>query len=88
MLYQETDHGQSTNLHKKSPLVVGKTFGGLQRGRDSNPRYSFPYTRFPGEPLQPLGHLSVTGGKSKVYWLYKFRQFEEVISPISSTVVL
>jgi hypothetical protein len=23
------------------------------------------YTRFPGEPLQPLGHLSVWGGKSK-----------------------
>jgi len=24
----------------------------------SNPRYSFPHTRFPGEHLQPLGHLS------------------------------
>ena len=31
-----------------------------RRGRDSNPRYgSSPYIRFPGERLQPLGHLSV-----------------------------
>ena len=30
----------------------------LQRGRDSNPRYGFPYTHFPGVLLQPLGHLS------------------------------
>ena len=29
-----------------------------RRGRDSNPRYSFPYTRFPSVRLQPLGHLS------------------------------
>lgn len=27
-------------------------------GRDSNPRYGFPYTHFPGVRLQPLGHLS------------------------------
>ena len=27
-------------------------------GWDSNPRYGFPYTRFPSERLQPLGHLS------------------------------
>ncbi len=29
-----------------------------RRGRDSNPRCSFPHTRFPGVHLQPLGHLS------------------------------
>ena len=29
-----------------------------QRGWDSNPRYSYPYTNFPGLLLQPLGHLS------------------------------
>lgn len=29
-----------------------------RRERDSNPRYGFPYTRFPGVHLQPLGHLS------------------------------
>ena len=29
-----------------------------RRERDSNPRYGFPYTHFPGVRLQPLGHLS------------------------------
>ena len=29
-----------------------------RRGRDSNPRYPFRYTRVPGVRLQPLGHLS------------------------------
>ena len=29
-----------------------------RRGWDSNPRYPFRYTRFPGVRLQPLGHLS------------------------------
>ena len=33
---------------------------GQRRGRDSNPRWSFPpHTRLAGECLQPLGHLSV-----------------------------
>ena len=32
---------------------------GWRRERDSNPRYGFPYTRFPSVHLQPLGHLSV-----------------------------
>jgi hypothetical protein len=32
--------------------------GGWRREWDSNPRYGFPYTRFPSERLQPLGHLS------------------------------
>ena len=30
----------------------------LRRKGDSNPRYSFPYTHFPGVRLKPLGHLS------------------------------
>jgi hypothetical protein len=36
-----------------------------RRGRDSNPRYGFPYTHFPGVRLQPLGHPSThsAGGK-------------------------
>ena len=42
---------------------VGEDFSAVQTGwrreRDSNPRYSFPYTRFPSVRLQPLGHLSV-----------------------------
>lgn len=34
---------------------------GWRRERDSNPRYGFPYTHFPGVRLQPLGHPSVRG---------------------------
>src|SRR5271157_5717242 len=29
-----------------------------RRGRDSNPRYGFPHTHFPGVRLRPLGHPS------------------------------
>src|SRR5579863_2911495 len=32
-----------------------------RREWDSNPRYGFPYTRFPSVRLQPLGHLSGAG---------------------------
>jgi hypothetical protein len=32
-----------------------------RRERDSNPRYRFRYTHFPGVRLQPLGHPSGTG---------------------------
>ncbi len=32
---------------------------GGRTGRDSNPRVSFPTTRFPGVRLKPLGHLSM-----------------------------
>lgn len=40
----------------------------MQRGRDSNPRYSYPYTNFPGWPLQPLGHLSkIMGAKISIF---------------------
>ena len=36
-----------------------KTNGNLwRRGWDSNPRLSFPNTRFPSVLLKPLGHLS------------------------------
>ena len=34
--------------------------GNWRRERDSNPRYGFPYTRFPSVRLKPLGHLSVS----------------------------
>src|SRR5215472_3508112 len=30
-----------------------------RREWDSNPRYSFPHTRFPSVRLKPLGHLSL-----------------------------
>src|SRR5215469_3263022 len=32
-----------------------------RRGWDSNPRLSFPNTRFPSVLLKPLGHLSTRG---------------------------
>ena len=31
-----------------------------RREGDSNPRYGFPYTHFPGVRLKPLGHLSAS----------------------------
>ena len=37
-----------------------RNFMTMRRGRDSNPRYPFEYTHFPGVLLQPLGHLSVS----------------------------
>ena len=42
----------------KNPRIAGTHLLYLRRGRDSNPRYGFPYTNFPGLLLQPLGHLS------------------------------
>ena len=33
-----------------------------RREWDSNPRYGFPYTRFPSVRLQPLGHPSKENG--------------------------
>src|SRR5262249_24079084 len=33
-----------------------------RREWDSNPRYGFPYTRFPSVRLKPLGHPSVAQG--------------------------
>jgi hypothetical protein len=40
-------------------LLSLSRFARLRRGRDSNPRGSFPPTRVPGERLRPLSHLSV-----------------------------
>ncbi len=41
-----------------------------RRGRDSNPRWSYPHTRFPSVLLRPLGHLSqifqITGGEEGI----------------------
>ena len=44
-------------LMKPSPLKV--SFFWWRRVRDSNPRYPFEYTHFPGVLLQPLGQLSI-----------------------------
>ena len=50
-------------IHRPLAECTKPARGGLctfwRRGRDSNPRYgSTPYTHFPGEPVQPLRHLS------------------------------
>src|SRR5689334_13476437 len=37
---------------------MGSQPGYWRREWDSNPRYGFPYTRFPSVRLKPLGHLS------------------------------
>src|ERR1700731_1361100 len=41
-----------------SPVQRTADFGRWRREWDSNPRYSFPHTRFPSVRLKPLGHLS------------------------------
>jgi hypothetical protein len=38
--------------------AISGNAGCWRREWDSNPRYGFPYTRFPSERLQPLGHPS------------------------------
>jgi hypothetical protein len=48
-------HGSSKALI----LAIYKLAGDWRRGWDSNPRLSFPNTRFPSVLLKPLGHLSV-----------------------------
>ena len=51
--------GASRWSHRRAldcPIPLDLT--GWRRERDSNPRCSFPHTRFPSVLLQPLGHLS------------------------------
>ena len=45
----------------RAPYRLFTSFTGAiwRREGDSNPRYGFPYTRFPSVRLQPLGHLSI-----------------------------
>ena len=43
---------------KPATLGVRSSILKWRREWDSNPRYGFPYTRFPSERLQPLGHPS------------------------------
>ena len=42
----------------------GGVAAGWRRGWDSNPREGGPSTRFPGEPVKPLQHLSAPGRAS------------------------
>ncbi len=50
--------GRLAHSQMKRGLEGPFSFGYWRRGRDSNPRYPFEYTHFPGVLLQPLGHLS------------------------------
>ena len=60
--------GETTGLAPRTAIlclaaaIVGrrKPEKDWRRGWDSNPRLSFPNTRFRGELLQPLGHLSAS----------------------------
>ena len=45
-------------LLKKLKEQTANIFNLWRRGRDSNPRGSYPPTRFPSVLLRPLGHLS------------------------------
>lgn len=61
-----------TALNKENSL---KQRVSKRRRRDSNPRYSYPYTCFPSKRHRPLGHLSIKcipyiGDKDKIYFLY------------------
>ncbi len=53
----------ATAVHTKVTSIAvdpreASTVGLLRRGWDSNPRYRYRYTTFPGWPIQPLLHLS------------------------------
>ena len=48
----------SSTASSTDPADPCVTSAGWRRGRDSNPRYGYPYTRFPSVLLKPLGHLS------------------------------
>src|ERR1700726_4575254 len=49
---------QNAAAFRREPTPARQRQTGWGRERDSNPRYGFPYTRFPGVRLQPLGHPS------------------------------
>ena len=48
------------------PAIRSPEVAGWRRGWDSNPRLSFPNTRFPSVLLKPLGHLSVPWSENSV----------------------
>ena len=50
--------GRATAPPRRCSLDATGAKRAWRRGRDSNPRYRFRYTRFPVACLQPLGHLS------------------------------
>src|SRR5258706_10628394 len=46
------------NIKSEAGTEVPCLRGEWRREWDSNPRYGYPYTRFPSERLKPLGHPS------------------------------
>ena len=75
------------------PAVIGdfsaaKSSGELwlqqdwRREWDSNPRYGFPYTRFPSVRLQPLGHLSVRTLMTGQRLFFKSGRGESRLAPL------
>jgi hypothetical protein len=51
-------HTETTDKLGFRDLLGMSLEGKWRTERDSNPRYAFTYTHFPGVRLQPLGHLS------------------------------
>src|SRR5437870_8965547 len=62
---------------KSQKHETGQILSSWRREWDSNPRYGFPYTRFPSVRLQPLGHLSHGGSAAG-------SEFAEAIAGASS----
>lgn len=52
-------------IENRNVLVLAHYGFLLRRGRDSNPRYGHPHTRFPSVRLKPLGHLTA-GGEDQI----------------------
>ena len=78
-IYSDAEAGQELATVLDEADSTGKVFirrrdgRNWRRGRDSNPRYSFPYTRFPSVLLKPLGHLSDAENPSReFYFLGRF----------------
>ena len=56
-------------FNKKRDLFASLfPFYHLRKERDSNPRYSYPYTAFRVRPDRPLRHLSECGCKGSVFF--------------------
>jgi hypothetical protein len=60
---QSSSYGGEGDGDENLSPVISQQFQSIRaynwrRGRDSNPRYGFPHTHFPGVRLRPLGHPS------------------------------
>ena len=74
-------HGSILTTQKKDAPKLRTLRQILRRGRDSNPRYSLPYTWFRIKLIRPLWHLSVGD------WEGKYRNFYEIINYWLQTTV-